>query len=685
MRITSNTGRSDSTFARYLLGLEDESFFTLIRNYLGPVRTPYNKHELIAKLVEFLSRDETRRRILALLDEEDRLVLRAVLLLGPTTEEALCRFLREELEYGQLFWLITSLRDRLLLIDGSVPFSIRVNPLLQEDLLDAGIRPESLVAGALLPPGVQDDEGELPWFSRAFIASLYAFLREEPNLYTRSGALRKRAATLLRERFPHLFHGEAGERRLATALQALATLSLIEREAGDEPIGIVHDAWDELAELPDNWIQALLWATLVSSSLERAFDAVPVLLDLSRRLPRDRCFTGAEILRALRLAGTSGSVSFGPELPDALADSGMLLQYDGGYRLNPTAASLLERSQGAGTGAALQANMEVTLSPELSFRTLLDVAGIARLLRYDVMPVLEITAESLASARRCDRQGALEMLERISGAPLPQSVSFLLTRWLGRADAIRLARGLVLRVDEEAGTILDTSPEFSTLPKDVLAPGVFLFHPDRQNEVQRILDTLALHLPGGVENPARGGTGAPEFQRFHARYRQPLLPPRPPISYAEIPPREPGREVRNTEEDTLADVRDALRTMNVPEEVERELALRIERKLILYPRQIRADLVARHGMEARGLDYLGKLRVAEQAIAEGELLEIIMRGTAGTPQRILVRPRELSESGGDLMLRATQLPEGSAVRIRIRRASLVRRLSGTLLRRRSER
>ena len=55
--------------------------------------------------------------------------------------------------------------------------------------------------------------------------------------------------------------------------------------------------------------------------------------------------------------------------------------------------------------------------------------------------------------------------------------------------------------------------------------------------------------------------------------------------------------------------------------------------------------------------------------------------SSGSPQRVLVQPREIVESGDDLMLRARQEPDHQAIRIRIRRISLVRRLSGTLLRR----
>ena len=39
-------------FKSTLLTLADDAFFELIRNYLGPIKTPFNKHDLIAQLIE---------------------------------------------------------------------------------------------------------------------------------------------------------------------------------------------------------------------------------------------------------------------------------------------------------------------------------------------------------------------------------------------------------------------------------------------------------------------------------------------------------------------------------------------------------------------------------------------------------------------------------------------------------
>ncbi|POR04767.1 hypothetical protein AU468_02395 [Alkalispirochaeta sphaeroplastigenens] len=697
--IISNTGQTETAFSRYLLSLEDESFFALIRNYLGPVRTPYNKHDLIAGMIEFLSREETRRAIRARIDDEDELLLAATALLGQAREDQLYRFLEDRLDYARFRWLLLNLRDRLLLIDGSSPATVRINPLLAETTLGPATDPRKLIAGEPLLREILDTPGELPWLSAACAAALYAFLREEPNLYTQAGKLRKRTATRLEERFGTLLTGPVGEERLETALRGLATLELLAFH-DDEGVLLRPQAWDELADLPEEWIQALLWAAPLASATPEAFDIAALLIAFAGTLPRERSFSRGEILRILRLteAGQNQTFPFTGETPDLLARVGLLLPLGAPeepperFRLNPAAAALLERAPGSSGKAALQATMEINVPPGTLFRDRLDLARITALRRFDVMVVLELSRESLSSALREDQIAARETILRICGPSLPQNVDFLLHRWQDRLQAVRLIRGVVLVIHQEAEELLGSAEQLEPFIQERLAPGVMLVAPEAVPRVEEHLRSLGFHGSVRLEPAASGGAPPPEYRRFLQRHRGSALAP-PAPGYSRREPPSPGAGSAPQErpdhlpeaavspaESLTATLMETLEAQDLPQEAARELALRIEGKLILFPEQISPDVVARHGVEAKGLDYLGKIRLVEQAIREEELLEVIMRTTEGAPVKLLLRPRELIQSGEDLMLRALELPEGKPLRIRIRRASLVRRLSGTLLR-----
>lgn len=704
-----NTGRTDTAFSRYLLGLDDESFFALYRNYLGPVRTPYNKHELIGKMVEFLSREDTRRRVRAGIDEQDRLLLAATMLLGQPQVETLYRFLEDSFEYGHFRWVLLNHRDRLLLIDGEVAGSVTINPLLADDHLREDVRPDTLVAGDPPAEGEDSTEGQLPWFSCTFMAAFFAFLREFPEFFTRSGTPRKRVSGALADRFGELFRGEDGAARLAPALEALETLHLITREEKSGTILVRSDAWDELSTLPDRWIQLALWASVLTSSVEEVFEIASVLGLFQGQIPAERTFSATEILRLLRLTENGMNLPFDRETAQRLAETGLLIaekrdvkqdvkekEKEARYRINPAAETLLvAHEHPTPARAVVYASMEVAVTPGIAFRDLLELARVTRLRRFDIMPVLELTEQSVTQARNADRADLIPSLHRITGGELPQNVRFLLERWQARAQAVRLVQGLVLLVEEETAELLEASERFPACCRERLAPGVFLIYPDRRDELESLLESLGVSALAGVAGLADAPGSVPDFSRMYLRYQQPSLELSPSAFHraqtytsAGLRTGEPRDEETEPEAWALTGatslpdhLQESLEQRgDLPYEVRRELALRIERKLILFPEQLRADVVPTHGLEAHGLDFVGKIRIVEHAIREKELLEIIIRTTSGEPQRLLVRPRELVEHADDLMLRALQQPGNKPVRVRIRRASMVRRLSGTLLR-----
>ena len=701
---------------QYLLELNDESFFSLYRNYRGPIQTPYNKHDLITELRDFLARPDTLDRITAVLDAADRIVLSAVDLLDSPDVAVLHRFLDGELEPSALRDRILNLKDRLLLIEGTGPGTLQLNPVATERLRAAGLGAHTLVAGTEIPAHARMDAAGPPWLTIPFVTALYSFLRDSGDLFTRTGSIRKRASNGLEAQFGTLLSDEAGAVRLRTAVVALETLGLARRE--EERVHLRPESWEELATVPDRWIQALLWGAVLTSSVERAFEYAELMLQFSERVTPTREFTLGEVVRLMQLTGNGMALPIDRDTVFRLVEVGVLVAREDEndpqsprFQLNPSVATITSSDYSGSGEIRVQANMEVSLPPGVTYAHALTVAQIGELIRYDVVPSFRLTDASIAAARRDGLDRPLERLTEMAGE-LPQNVRFLIQRWQERAGAVRLVRGVLLIAGAEESTILQGSEEFMRLMREEPAPGVFLMH-DEPRQLERLLGKLELGTSTMVEGQRPVDVDVPEYERIFSRYRQPSLAASPQHGSAPDQPADGGTNAgdaggenaagsptdnsrgtgaqrvtdggespRETAGDQLMrELKAQLETQNLPEDVRQELSLRIERKLILFPEQIRRDVIPQYGTEARGLDYLGKIRLIEQAIANGDMLEIITRSASGSPQRVLVQPREVVERGSDLMLRARQEPDHQAIRIRIRRISLVRRLSGTLLRR----
>ena len=123
----------------------------------------------------------------------------------------------------------------------------------------------------------------------------------------------------------------------------------------------------------------------------------------------------------------------------------------------------------------------------------------------------------------------------------------------------------------------------------------------------------------------------------------------------------------------------ALERLNPPESLYRDLSTQIEKKLILYPAQLKNPVHEPSASEARGVDYAGKVRIIQQSLqSENTLLELIERTAQGKPARHLLRPTKLEKSGHDLVLIGEELPGEKSIRIRVEKIGYVKKWRNSL-------
>jgi hypothetical protein len=135
--------------------------------------------------------------------------------------------------------------------------------------------------------------------------------------------------------------------------------------------------------------------------------------------------------------------------------------------------------------------------------------------------------------------------------------------------------------------------------------------------------------------------------------------------------------VASTGED--AEIRSALiyelEKMKPEKEQKEALLSRIHRKIIVSPDQLDPDSVRPEKLEARGVDFLGKVRIAEQASASGSLLEI---QTESGSRTLLGKPLSMEKKRGDVLVKLANEVDGSIETVSLSRAVLVRRIRGSI-------
>ncbi|MFP4426335.1 MAG: hypothetical protein ACLFPP_07745 [Spirochaetaceae bacterium] len=674
-------------FSEFLLSLEDEDFFAVMRNYLGPLSTPFNKHSLIQRLERFLTREETLRRIKAFLDFRDRELLAAVHYFREPTERDLHFFFGDTHGYLELHNRLLNLQDRLILLTNRATHRFRVNPLLEPYLREA------VAATSLVPSRPADaDKRREPWFRPSLIPAFMAFLREFPDPLKSSGELKKKSEEALSQRFPLLLSEEeqetglapAGERlppRLSFLLRGLRHLGLLREGAGT--LELEEEGIRRLAEFPEEWIELLgiCAASGVRGSRE-LYAGVAGIRELVSRLDPARSYEPTRLGRYLGiiLTGQGGATESGEALLESLTDAGFLQAREEGYlqlALSPREENREGEARSVG-GSLLSPNFEITLPMEAPMETHLRAAKLARILRYDRFCRYEITRDSFLEGceGREEGENRIEELRGLTGK-LPQNIATTLAAWVSEYGAFRLMEGVVLVAEGRQATLLDHAPAIQPYLRRRLADGVYLLRgPER--EWRRALAEIGFEQVPPVERERReSAAGSYPFES------PPQERDRLAVSTSEELTR-PGTasdgDSREAEQLTER-LRRRIGELRTGEEVKQELNRRLDMKLLLYSEQLENEAARRAAAEARGLDYLGKIRIIEAALsASGDLLEVLTRKPGADPERMLLRPRSLEKGSNDVILHGTSLPENRPVKVQVRKIALLRKLTGTLIR-----
>ena len=343
-------------------------------------------------------------------------------------------------------------------------------------------------------------------------------------------------------------------------------------------------------------------------------------------------------------------------------------------------------------------SFQLTITPAATLAHALPAVAAAELRRYDRYCEYEIRRDAVVRAFRGGFRGSeiTAALEELHHAPLPQNVAFSISTWGDEYERIELLDGVVLLVDESHAPMLEHSPHLAPFLRRRLGPGAFLLSRAEEREWRQALGDAGV---GAVPEVKTVGTAETSELRPY-RFREPrrVAPPdgtqagatgaggmrwAPRITGAAAADTadtavDPAALVgaRETQQETLLAAADAA---TLGDEQRREVRRRIERRLIVVPEQITRAVVPRDVPEARGLDYVGKVRLIEQALSRGtDYLEIVERGSGGGPQRLFLRPGRLDKRSSHLLLHGETVGEGREISVRVDKIGLVRVVRGTL-------
>lgn len=676
-------------FKSALLTLADDAFFGLVRNYLGPVKTPFNKHDLIDRLIAFLRNEEIQERIIELVDNDDAELLTAISVLGEPDFDEIHLFFAGERSYLDLHQRLLNLEDRLLVYRAGE--HLRINPVLARLLDERVIQPDLLFASRSLLPG---ESAGAPWLTDTLLVSFCAYLHEEPDVFRADGSLRKRALSDLNDRLPVLTEptGLTGSRpRIAALVDTLTAAGAVVNDGGLHP---VLEVWERLSEFPPLHRTVALVAAAACGGPVSDGPLLDAIVGVLTCLPCDRAVDALSIERLLLIAVPELGAETCRRLREQLTAVGMLVLIDDTHLA--AAESQAAAAPQSAKPLIVQPNFDITMPEEFRFSDGLLIARMARLIRHDRYPHFELTKDRFAAALRSglEVEEAITRLNALANDRVPQNVVVTMRSWAGEHESVRLFKGVVLTVEKSRRHAVEHSEPVRTLIRRELAPGVYFVDEHDVDALQAALAEAGIELvpeivpqPRLLANAPRQEVSPSDPDRIRAFGR--LFHPTSSPSTTQTRTRRPGPAGRcrpASDPGWRQEIDARLKNPSLSEEQRQELSGRVRQKLILSPDQVDPGALKSEKTEARGLDYVGKVRIIEQAIRTGmSLLEIIQRMEDGTPRRRLVEPLDLEKKGNELLLVGEELPERTRIELFVRKLGLVRRLRSGLVRRQARR
>lgn len=653
--------------------LPDERFFEIMRVYLGEIRTPFNKQNLIEKLSSIFRKEQNKNTILSYLSDFDTKVISIISYAQDLERASLIDFFKSEYTISEIYAELLNLTERLIIWTYSNPETkkqeLRINPLL-EDILIPICNVQNLLPKATYAERFYDSSFQI---SPLFIASFVSYIYENPEMCRNSFAFKRKNSEKLETIFPEK------QKCLETLLKAFSNLGLIKQD--EKGIFVDENAFLAFSKL-EHFKQCafLSVAGAVRLSRENLRRQAQLLLDVASSIPKEG-FSKTSIMRMAFLLNNKKNASsdFSTQgrfsrIMQSYHSKNENLDYNSDIFENIfecattfgiftksgksenkeeffcTAKSFLQNeniSSSPQKGLVnINAGTSITILPGLTLKELMPLILFMNIKNCSTVSEFEITKNSISRAfnKNYSSPKITQLLEEFSLYKLPQSLAMNIEEWQNTYSSTMLFSGFVLKVNEKNEILVENNPKLKEHIFLKLAPGIFLLDSQAQDDAIALLKSSGIEFIGNIKTalPPRQITEMPllrsgknDFEFSPAQNQEQLIK---------------MRHEANEKKDSFMK---KLAQMNLSDQQKECLKLRIDRNIILTEEQLRPETVRLEILEADGINYSGKIHLIENAISKGDLIEISFPTElkSSKTEVFLGKPILLSKQTNDIILK----------------------------------
>ena len=677
---------------KIIISLPEHIFFDLIRNYLGDVKTPFNKHDLIEKFAAFLRKEKTIDKIISLIDKQDAYVLTALDILGPIEIKMLYSFFSDKKSYYDFYLHLQNLEERMLICtdkDSKESPLLIISPLLEDVLKEKVINP-SLVVPAIDVSDNLKEETET-WYCESILFSILSYLLGREQVLNLDGNFKKRIKEELIEIFPDKMNTDA-ELRIDIMRKVLKRLNLVRQDEG--VFNPIIERWKEFMALPFSERQIISIGAFFSSHYILYFSLIDKFMKIL--CSTGKGFSKSSLLKIIDLLFVKNYVpqeEWRDDIIKILTGIKYLKKNGDCYYPNPAYLSIIKAPDTSAESAVrddeesnhfiLQPNFDIHVSKKINFHDGVMLAFTANIKKYSDIILLTLSKESFLRALRVGYEGKdiIAFFNCLAGYPVSQNVMFSLESWEKEYKSLEFFKGIVLLADEKKSNIIDNSGYFSSGLCKKLSEGTGVYLINEKN-MPALLEAFnkagvdSISLPQSLITDSVETTSAKTpVQSFKEDLGTMKYIDGFELDYDKI-----TYPVPEKIETDFSAIKEKIESSNFTAAQKEVVFDRLERKLILSPEQVRKGSARIEKIEATGLDYNGKVRIAEDVVGNsGYLAEVVENNQEGEPVKRLIKAEKIEKEGKNYYLKGSLLLDDSKVTISISKISLIRKIRTSLV------
>ena len=683
-----------------LSGMENQQFFSLIHLYLGEVKTPYNKQNLIEQLSSFIRKEENQNLIFNLLSENDILILNAIYFIQNCSQEKLSTFFSGTFSFAFLYETLINLEERLLIykkIDSdNKTHCYKINPIIEKKLLSV-----LKLSALLLNPQVEDFQTKINnknnfQITPLLLGAVYSLVNSNPDLCKIDGTFKKK----IQNNFSNIFSSISDSSFIIQIINACKNLSLFTQT--ENSLEINKSKWNSFSKL--SFREQYIYLTisnnskLTQSDLQKKATLLCAILEnigtdgftkkilyrcaylINEKLSEEN-FSYSSTSRLsfiLNNEKNSTNTNFSNDIfsiIDNAINFGILVHTSNDIYDEPiyTISNnfIFEQEQINQKGLLnIDAGFSATILPGMNLNSILEIIEFMEISRFDTILQMEITKKSCIKSfdAKENPKSICEKLNNFSSHEIPQNLIVSIEDWYENYLSAQIYFGYVLTVTEQKQVLIENNPEISSHIKQILAPGVYLLDFNSKEQVQTSIEKSQLDFIGDIKNISTEVSGLP-FPKII--FKKDLF------DKTQIE-ENPNSQIKD---ELLTELKNHLETMELTKDQYEDLLNRINRKIIISKVQLRKETVKVEKTEAFGMDFSGKIHVIENAISSRNLIEVSYESLnspegkniiIGSP---LFLTRETSDTFVDIILE----PEKTQKTLSLASAISVKKLRGAIL------